>query len=40
MVTWFYEDFGKNVVPRQFAGPAVQKGINEFLSHWMDANGR
>lgn len=40
MVTWFYEDNGRNVVVDQFAAAATRRGVNEFLTQWLDVNGR
>lgn len=39
-VTWFYEDNGRNVVMEQFAAAAPKRGVNEFLTQWLDVNGR
>jgi len=40
MVTWFYEDNGRNVVVPTFAAEASKKGVDDFISRWLDANGR
>lgn len=40
MVTWFYEDNGRNVIVPEFASAAAKKGVNQFLTAWLDVNGR
>jgi hypothetical protein len=40
MVTWFHEDNGRNVLVKDFAAAATKRGVNEFLTHWLDMNGR
>jgi hypothetical protein len=40
MVTWFYEDNGRNVVVPAFAATAAKKGADDFISRWLDVNGR
>jgi hypothetical protein len=40
LLTWFYEDNGRNVSPDQ-AGPAmVSKGVDKLLAAWLDNNNR
>lgn len=40
IVTWFYEDQATVTSWRTDAGPMLERGINKFLSDWLDANGR
>ena len=40
MVTWFHEDNGRNVLVPDFATAAAKKGVNQFLTAWLDVNGR
>ena len=40
MVTWYYEDPQLNVIPENVARDMVTRGLNQFLSAWLDMNGR
>ena len=38
--TWEYDDAGRNVIYGAWQQTAVTKATNDFLSHWLDMNGR
>lgn len=40
IVTWYYEDQATVTNWRTDAGPMLERGVNKFLSDWLDANGR
>jgi hypothetical protein len=40
VTTWFHEDNGRNVVPNDFSTAASRKGVDAFLTKWLDMNGR
>lgn len=41
MVTWYYEKLIQNSVPVKDAAPnMLTAGVNEFVSKWLDMNGR
>jgi len=40
MVTWFHEANGRNVDVTAFASTAAKQGTDEFISKWLDVNGR
>ncbi len=40
MVTWYYEQSDWRVVVSERAPTMLAKGVNDFLSKWLDMNGR
>jgi hypothetical protein len=40
MVTWYYEEDQRNVIPEQAAEPMTKKAVDRLLMAWLDNNGR
>ena len=40
MVSWFYEDSRRDVVPDSVAHAMIANGLNRFLNRWLAMNGR